>query len=641
MAVHPWCDPCLGDEGSPLRRVAREGSQPCGSSGDVLTGPILLGGGGHRALRSWRVASSSPRLIPQRHPFSVYLPTDLQRSEPDHPPARDRCATSNCSTIENPQSPLLNNQGKVVSGTDRAGDQWTITVHGPGSVIVTDATPNDGALDDNIDTIQLVGTSLKETYVTGTVTASPYADVESDSTVLFNKLIDQSGVKSVILNGFNLTQTVTPGGGPNNSNTGIFLYGGVGTLSFNQVLATIDPATGDQPDRHRHRRPEHAAEGQAEHRVRQRLQHRVQPHRRHRAAGHAADHADRRHHRQRRDQRHQLHLDRAADQGRAGRAVPVPDRRHHRPHGGPGHGDQPSERGRLGDQLHGVATAQPFQSSLSGLSHLKTASFGGNADAVGLDVDGPIGKLRFTKGLGNPAGTSPATTSSASPPTGSATRQRPRRRPRHREEDRQGQGRAGQHHRADGAEPQLRPVPRRTGSATYYPQPGNALSSAAIVSSGKIGTVAVKGNLSASEIKSGFDYPSFAAGLQGTRASSMIKNSAFKGDLVSGVVSATYRPGNSVYSAPGSVKGPGSITGNLASKNAIYNNGSTTPLLNTGDGLPRQGQEGLPAAPQQTHAGRQRPGALIASRHHPRPSQHAADRSLATGGGLFRRIAVP
>ena len=60
----------------------------------------------------------------------------------------------------NPNSPGLNNEGKVVSGTDRAGDKWVITVHGPGKVIVTDTTPNDGVLDDDINTIQLVGTSL-------------------------------------------------------------------------------------------------------------------------------------------------------------------------------------------------------------------------------------------------------------------------------------------------------------------------------------------------------------------------------------------------------------------------------------------------------------------------------------------------
>src|SRR5262249_31479467 len=50
----------------------------------------------------------------------------------------------------------FNNAGKVVSGRNRAGDKWVITVHGPGKVIVTDTTPNDGALDDDINTIQLV-----------------------------------------------------------------------------------------------------------------------------------------------------------------------------------------------------------------------------------------------------------------------------------------------------------------------------------------------------------------------------------------------------------------------------------------------------------------------------------------------------
>ena len=63
----------------------------------------------------------------------------------------------------------FSNQGKVVSGTDRAGDKWVITVHGPGYVIVTDTTPNDGVLDDDINTIQLVNTSPTKTYVTGNI----------------------------------------------------------------------------------------------------------------------------------------------------------------------------------------------------------------------------------------------------------------------------------------------------------------------------------------------------------------------------------------------------------------------------------------------------------------------------------------
>src|SRR5437899_232589 len=76
------------------------------------------------------------------HPFAVYLPTDLVVQNPlTHRPVP--LTYQRLVHDENPQSPLLNNQGKVVTGKDRAGSEWTITVHGPGSVIVTDATPND------------------------------------------------------------------------------------------------------------------------------------------------------------------------------------------------------------------------------------------------------------------------------------------------------------------------------------------------------------------------------------------------------------------------------------------------------------------------------------------------------------------
>ena len=46
----------------------------------------------------------------------------------------------------------------------------------------------------------------------------------------------------------------------------------------------------------------------------------------------------------------------------------------------------------------------PFSSEASGVGYLHKATFGGNADAVGLDVNGKIGKLTFKTGLGNPAG---------------------------------------------------------------------------------------------------------------------------------------------------------------------------------------------------------------------------------------------
>ncbi len=134
-----------------------------------------------------------------------------------------------------------------MSGTDREGDQWTITVHGPGKVIVTDTTPNDGLLDDDINTIQIVGSSLTSTYVTGNVIASNRIPANfngsnpspSDGTILFNELIALSGVKSIELNGFDLSNQVTPAV---TSTTGVFLYGGVGVLSFDSIDQTENTA---------------------------------------------------------------------------------------------------------------------------------------------------------------------------------------------------------------------------------------------------------------------------------------------------------------------------------------------------------------------------------------------------------------
>ncbi len=104
--------------------------------------------------------------------------------------------------------------------------------------------PNDGMLDDDIDTIQLIGTDPNRTYVTAQTTASAYTP--TDGTVLFNKLVSTTGVKSVILNGFTLTQTVAPPAGTANfSDTGVFLLGGVGLLQFHNILGTFDTSTTD------------------------------------------------------------------------------------------------------------------------------------------------------------------------------------------------------------------------------------------------------------------------------------------------------------------------------------------------------------------------------------------------------------
>lgn len=194
------------------------------------------------------------------HPYLPFLPSDLPVSNPvthQQIPFFSVAPLAHQARLD-PQAQFVNNEGKIVSGKDRQGNEWTITVHGPGAVIVTDISPNDGILDDNIDTIQLVGTDPRKTYVTGQTVAS--ARVLTSGTVLFNRLIDTSGVKSIVLNGFTLQETVTPPGAAASENaslflnTGIYLTGGVGLLrdastSGRRFLVNLlDPVVGLLPE---------------------------------------------------------------------------------------------------------------------------------------------------------------------------------------------------------------------------------------------------------------------------------------------------------------------------------------------------------------------------------------------------------
>jgi len=173
--------------------------------------------------------------------LSPWLPSDLYVTNPITS-QREQVSQRRVINPLDPNSPGLSNQGKIVSGVDRAGDQWTITVHGPGQVIVTDTTPNDGALDDDINTIQLINTNPRTTYVTGNVIESNQE--LTGGKILFNELIATSGVKSIVLNGFVLTSDVTPAV---TNTTGIFLYGGVKTLSFDSVNTQIDTSVNPTP----------------------------------------------------------------------------------------------------------------------------------------------------------------------------------------------------------------------------------------------------------------------------------------------------------------------------------------------------------------------------------------------------------
>ena len=101
----------------------------------------------------------------------------------------------------------------------------------------------------------------------------------------------------------------------------------------------------------------------------------------------------------------------------------------------------------------------------------------------------------------------------------------------------------------------------------YMVNPGTALTNSAITTQGSIGKVRVTGNQLNTEIKTGFDYQSYLAGLQATREASRIARITQRGDLVNSVDSATFRPakntttGQYVYSTTTGTAGNGSITG--------------------------------------------------------------------------------
>lgn len=552
--------------------------------------------------------------------FSQYAPSDLSVFNPiTHEPSR-YSVKHQLSNNPGTQSELLGNEGKIVSGKDRRGDEWTITVHGPGTVIVTDTSPNDGSLDDNLDTIQLVGTDINRTYVTGTVVGSFRAP--SNSTMPFNRLIDTSGVRSIILNGFTLAQTVSPVAGlPNNLNTGIFLTGGVRDLQFHDISAPIDVSTSDAAINIVIGDPSTPLK--------------VQP---------------------------TIKLDHIFNTVFDSTALSPPA---NTPVTTPSvniivNGEikdlsfisttsdivQPAQQfqfptvattGRTSVQaiaIHSLNVAgaatnftasrspAPFQNGFTGLSRLDRAHFRGPTDAVGLDVNGPIGNLTYDKGISNPTnlfvGTSAAAVPAGSPdgttpvntglpavtgPSLPATRfGTPLDQTSYA-----GAGFVGGQVTATRIG-RLRVYPANTvlqtpsnpdfvqlyrqGNTAYFPRKGNALTNALIVSSGNIGKVQIVGDAQNSEVKSGFHYNSFAAGLEGTRAPSRIGPLRENGNLVNGVTSATYRPFMHFYGTSADTRGPGRIRGRFNVNGSLINTGGITPLNNVGAGFYAKSKRG-------------------------------------------------
>ncbi len=530
------------------------------------------------SLESRRVLSAA---IPSY--LSPWIPSDLPVENPvTHQKELLIAQRLNPTSLN---SPLQTNEGKIVSGTDLQGDLWTITVHGPGKVIVTDTTPNDGVLHGDINTIQLIGTSPTQTYVTGLVRDSP--SELTQGTILFNELYAATGVKSIELNGFVLSDAVSPSV---SSPTGVFLYGGVKTLSFQDIDAEIDTAAGTSPYQ--------IVIGNGSTPLK------TAP---------------------------SIYLQSINNLVYDSTSTTIPTTPVTTPsvqiivngvlknfdivsasHGSVVAGYQfeypvVGTTGRTAVQATAInqvnvagsavnftlsRASQPFSSQTSGLTHLHKAVFGGNADAVGIDVDGRIGKLIFKKGLGNPNGVATGSTSSGEtlPATTYGAPEGTSGYPASGDlggvvsAESIGTLQVGSANTlATTAQNPLFVQLAEPGFVTWATTPGYSLTNAIVATSGSIGQVQVTGPLLNTEVKTGFDYPSYVAGQEGTRAASSIGKLNVQGDLINSPISASVRAANKHYDRRTNTNGNGSITGTVSGQ--AIDTGGTTGLGNTGSGV--------------------------------------------------------
>lgn len=504
------------------------------------------------------------------------------------------------------QLSYLDNDGKVLTGKDREGDEWQITVHGPGAVIVTDATPNDGALDDDINTIQLVGTDPQRTYVTGQTTSS--ARVITDGTVRFNHLISENGVKSIVLNGFTLSPTVAPTQEGQFFNAGpeIYLPNGVQLLQFHNIEAPIDLAFVDQPIDIVIGSPNSPLPFAPTIRL---------------------------------DSIFNTVFDSTADVNTPG--VPQTTPSVNILVNGQLHGLEmvsstsfpidpsgfqyafptSSVTGRTAVRALGIGNvkavgslrnttfsrnAVPFQNGLSGLDRLNSLTVGGVTDGLGVDVSrGRIGRIKLIRGLGDPTGAL----------TGAINYGVPEAQWGNAAYGLLGGQVVARHIRKFQAGPAntvLQSVQdpdfaqqRRTNQTLYFSRPGRGLTNAAIMTDGSETQVTIVGDLQGSEIKAGANYPSFKAGLEPVRAPSSIRRVRIKGNLIDSDVSATYRTGadrryGSLDQSNGRTDdeaGNGLIQGKLE-HGALYETGGQTAFSNRGVGFYARRKLGYLPPPQ-------------------------------------------
>lgn len=512
-----------------------------------------------------------------------------------------------------------------------AGNQWTITVHGPGYAIVTDTTPNDGALDDDIDTIQIVGSNINSTFVTGSTTAS--TAVLSDGTVRFNRLIAADGVNSVVLNGFDLTSMVTPAV---TSETGVLLLGGARHLEFHDIIGLFDTDADPAPTPYRIQigQPNFPTQvktsiyldsiynsvfsGSGEALpagpittpwVQFSVNGVVQEFSIVSATQSAF--AELRHRVPAGDDPVLRRLARTGAAGQDGISVLLQHRRHDRPHLAASRGRQQAEGPQLRRRTSPPHDTAPFTSSDSGLNRLNGADFR------------RVGRRRR-----------PGRQRADQPPAVPPRPRRPQRRlhrhgvtppdertepraPRHpapRDDVRHPRGldrlsRRRPARRGDPPPPNRRPErrPPANVSAIYsqspafvslnrpnYPTPtvpGMAITNSSITAGGSIGHANIEGNLLNSAVASGYDYQAHLQGLQAARRGSRIDSYRQQGDIINSTVTAS-----ADLNDTNPVIRDGEITGNVAGK--AYKTGGRNALGGYDSGVFARRKVGrLPVAP--------------------------------------------
>ena len=489
------------------------------------------------------------------------------------------------------------NEGKLITGTDRQGNRYELKLTGPGYIIVTDTTPTDGVLDDDINTIRLVGTDIHKSVLTGQTIESlnaplSYTQLPTLGQVRFNSLIADSGVKRITLNGFVLSDTVTQDGATNyNLTTGINLAGGVQRLEFQGVDARYPAAFNPQPITIAIGSPTTPLKAKPDIRI---------------------------------DSITNTVYDFSTNGLFPSDFQTIPTG----PLTSPSliltvNGDiasfnvvsitQSTNVASLSPSVNGLAfnppvqlipdfsaalqyqypivgttgrtavtaksikhirasgnvtnttfskSTQPFSNSLTGLDSVGAVQIGGVADAVAIDSRGSIKSLKFAKGAGSPVGVSQNPIYYGTPA------------------DQYGyphNGDVGVQVVTEGnigsivAAPNDRFLQTRqdpsliqglNGTTTYAVRPGTAVQSAVIVAAGSIGKTHVVGDLRNSQISAGTNYYSQISGNEGVTAGrSKIGPAKIKGDLVDTVVAASYRSNDGIYGNGNDSAGDGEIIG--------------------------------------------------------------------------------